>query len=41
MTTEFSSLNLRPELEQAITALGYTRPTPHSSRHDSAHADRC
>ncbi len=28
MTTEFTALNLRPELAQAITALGYTRPTP-------------
>lgn len=28
MTTEFSSLNLRPELAQAITALGYATPTP-------------
>ncbi len=28
MTTEFTALNLRPELEQAITQLGYTTPTP-------------
>jgi len=28
MTTEFSTLNLRPELEQAIAALGYEEPTP-------------
>jgi len=28
MTTEFSSFNLRPELEQAINALGYVNPTP-------------
>jgi ATP-dependent RNA helicase DeaD len=28
MTTEFTSLNLRPELTQAIQALGYTEPTP-------------
>jgi ATP-dependent RNA helicase DeaD len=28
MTTEFTALNLRPELEQAITALGYAEPTP-------------
>lgn len=28
MTTEFSVLNLRPELEQAIVALGYEEPTP-------------
>jgi ATP-dependent RNA helicase DeaD len=28
MTTEFTTLNLRPELEQAITALGYSEPTP-------------
>ena len=28
MTTEFSSFNLRPELVQAITALGYVEPTP-------------
>jgi ATP-dependent RNA helicase DeaD len=28
MTTEFTSLNLRPELEQAITDLGYITPTP-------------
>ena len=28
MTTDFSSLNLRPELMQAITELGYTEPTP-------------
>ncbi len=28
MTTEFTSFNLRPELEQAITALGYVEPTP-------------
>ncbi|HEY2980150.1 MAG TPA: DEAD/DEAH box helicase [Anaerolineales bacterium] len=27
MTTEFSSLNLRPELVQAVTTLGYTEPT--------------
>ncbi len=28
MTTEFTSLNLRPELEQAIAELGYITPTP-------------
>ncbi|MBI2757579.1 MAG: DEAD/DEAH box helicase [Chloroflexi bacterium] len=28
MTTEFTSLNLRPELVQTVTALGYTEPTP-------------
>ncbi len=28
MTTEFTALNLRPELEQAISALGYLKPTP-------------
>lgn len=28
MTTQFSALNLRPELTQAITALGYAEPTP-------------
>jgi len=28
MTTDFTSLNLRPELMQAITDLGYTEPTP-------------
>jgi ATP-dependent RNA helicase DeaD len=28
MTTEFTSLNLRPELVQAITELGYNEPTP-------------
>ena len=28
MTTEFTSLNLRPELVQAITELGYSEPTP-------------
>ncbi len=28
MTTEFTSLNLRPELMQAIAELGYTVPTP-------------
>ena len=28
MTTEFTAFNLRPELEQAITALGYVEPTP-------------
>ncbi len=28
MTTEFAALNLRPELMQAITELGYTEPTP-------------
>jgi len=28
MTTEFTVLNLRPELEQAIVALGYEEPTP-------------
>jgi len=28
MTTDFTSLNLRPELMQAITELGYTEPTP-------------
>ena len=27
MTTEFTSLNLRPELEQAILELGYITPT--------------
>jgi len=27
MTTEFASLNLRPELEQAVTELGYVTPT--------------
>ncbi len=28
MTTEFTSLNLRAELAQAITELGYSKPTP-------------
>ncbi|MBE3038768.1 MAG: DEAD/DEAH box helicase [Chloroflexi bacterium] len=28
MTTQFTDLNLRPELIQAIAALGYTEPTP-------------
>ena len=28
MTTQFNDLNLRPELMQAIAALGYTEPTP-------------
>jgi ATP-dependent RNA helicase DeaD len=28
MTTEFTSLNLRDEVMQAITELGYTQPTP-------------
>ncbi|HEY3475489.1 MAG TPA: DEAD/DEAH box helicase, partial [Anaerolineales bacterium] len=28
MTTDFSSLNLREELVQAITELGYSEPTP-------------
>ena len=28
MTTEFTSLNLRPELAQTVSALGYTEPTP-------------
>jgi len=28
MTTEFTSLNLRPELVQAVAALGYAEPTP-------------
>jgi len=28
MTTDFTSLNLRPELVQAITELGYSEPTP-------------
>jgi ATP-dependent RNA helicase DeaD len=28
MTTEFSVLNLRPELVQAVTERGYTEPTP-------------
>ncbi len=28
MTTEFTSLNLRPELVQTVVALGYTEPTP-------------
>ena len=28
MTTEFTSLNLRDELMQAITELGYSTPTP-------------
>ena len=28
MTTDFSSLNLREEITQAITELGYSEPTP-------------
>jgi ATP-dependent RNA helicase DeaD len=28
MTTQFTDLNLRPELMQAVTALGFTEPTP-------------
>src|SRR3989339_623259 len=28
MTSQFIDLHLRPELEQAISALGYTEPTP-------------
>jgi ATP-dependent RNA helicase DeaD len=28
MTTDFSSLNLRDEIMQAITELGYAEPTP-------------
>ena len=28
MTTDFSSLNLRDEITQAITELGYSEPTP-------------
>jgi ATP-dependent RNA helicase DeaD len=28
MTVQFEDLNLRPELVQAINALGYTQPTP-------------
>lgn len=28
MTTDFTSLNLREEIEQAITGLGYSEPTP-------------
>ncbi|MBT3188669.1 MAG: DEAD/DEAH box helicase [Anaerolineae bacterium] len=28
MSTQFSDLNLRPELEQALDKLGYTEPTP-------------
>ena len=28
MTTEFNTLNLRPELVQAVTELGYVEPTP-------------
>jgi ATP-dependent RNA helicase DeaD len=28
MTTDFSTLNLRPELLQAVTALGFSEPTP-------------
>ncbi|NJN43580.1 MAG: DEAD/DEAH box helicase [Anaerolineae bacterium] len=28
MTTEFSSLNLHPDLVQAVTDLGYSEPTP-------------
>jgi ATP-dependent RNA helicase DeaD len=28
MTTEFTSLTLRPELVQAVTSLGYVEPTP-------------
>ena len=28
MTTDFTSLNLREEVAQAITELGYTEPTP-------------
>ena len=28
MTVNFEDFNLRPELVQAITALGYTQPTP-------------
>ena len=28
MTTSFEDFNLRPELIQAVTAMGYTEPTP-------------
>ena len=28
MTTEFTSLNLHPQLVQAVEALGFTTPTP-------------
>ena len=28
MTEEFITLNLRPELTQAVSELGYTEPTP-------------
>ncbi|GEM_PF-4169384 len=28
MTTQFTDLNLRPELVQAVASLGYTEPTP-------------
>jgi superfamily II DNA/RNA helicase len=28
MLTEFSQLNLRPELLQAVNELGYEKPTP-------------
>ena len=32
MTNEFASLNLRPELVQAVAELGYTQPTPVQSQ---------
>ena len=32
MTVEFTSLNLRPELVQAVAALGYEAPTPIQAR---------
>ena len=32
MTTEFTQLGLLPQLEQAVTDLGYTVPTPIQSQ---------
>ena len=32
MTTAFATLGLCPELVQAVTALGYTQPTPIQAR---------
>ena len=32
MTVEFTSLNLRPELVQAVAAMGYEAPTPIQAR---------
>ena len=41
MTTEFTSLNLRDELMQAITELGYSTPTPFGTPSEVDDAQIC